>query len=112
MQRCVHVAKQRCTLHCGNVAGTSFSQRCENNLLTTLYKVVFTLCVCWGGAAQAVSGCRGGRRGHIGRQGFRGQEEGQHMPSVGLGAGGGAAQAVRGSGGGRRGYTGCRRGRG
>ena len=34
-------------LCCGNVAGTSFSQRCENNLLTTLYNVVFTLCVCW-----------------------------------------------------------------
>ena len=29
------------------VAGTSFSQRCENNLLTTLYNIVFTLCVCW-----------------------------------------------------------------
>ena len=34
-------------LCCSNVAGTSFSQRCENNLLTTLYNVVFTLCVCW-----------------------------------------------------------------
>ena len=34
-------------LGCGNVAGLSFSQRCENNLLTTLYNVVFTLCVCW-----------------------------------------------------------------
>ena len=43
----MHVSTQRCTLHCGNVAGTSFSQRCENNLLTTLYNVVFTLCVCW-----------------------------------------------------------------
>ena len=34
-------------LCCSNVAGTSFSQRCENNLLTTLYNVVLTLCVCW-----------------------------------------------------------------
>ena len=28
---------------CGNVAGTSFSQRCENNLLTMLYNVVCLL---------------------------------------------------------------------
>ena len=32
-------------LRCGNVVGTSFSQCSENNLLTTLYNVVFTLCV-------------------------------------------------------------------
>ena len=38
---------QRCTLHCSNVAGMSFLQRCENNLHSTLYNVVFTLCVCW-----------------------------------------------------------------
>ena len=37
---------QRCTLRCDNVAGTSFSQRSEKNLLATLYNVVFTLCVC------------------------------------------------------------------
>ena len=34
-------------LCCGNIAGTSFSQRCENNLLTMLYNIVFTLRVCW-----------------------------------------------------------------
>ena len=38
---------QRCTLRCDNVAGTSFSQRSEKNLLATLYNIVFTLCVCW-----------------------------------------------------------------
>ena len=47
LQRCEHVEVQRCTLRCDNVAGTSFSQRSEKNLLATLYNVVFTLCVCW-----------------------------------------------------------------
>ena len=39
-------------LRCGNVASTSFSQRCENNLLTTLY-VVLTLCVYWDAVMNA-----------------------------------------------------------
>ena len=46
LQRCEHIEVQRCTLRCDNVAGTSFSQRSEKNLLATLYNVVFTLCVC------------------------------------------------------------------
>ena len=43
-------------LRCGDVAGTSFSQRCEINLLTTLY-VVFMLCVCWGVTTALAAAC-------------------------------------------------------
>ena len=47
LQRCGHVPLQHCyfTLwpRCWHVS----SQRCENNLHTTLYNIVFTLCVCW-----------------------------------------------------------------
>ena len=41
----VHIATQSCNLRCGNISGTLFSQRYK---ITTLYNVVFTLCVCWG----------------------------------------------------------------
>ena len=55
---------QRCTLHCSNVAGMSFLQGCENDLQSTLYNVVFTLCVC--GVYVTPSGL-GGPRGTKGR---------------------------------------------
>ena len=52
-------------LCCGNVAGTSFSQRCENNLLTTLYNVVFTLGVCWVVTNYGEGGATKREGGHV-----------------------------------------------
>ena len=52
LQRCGHVALQRCHF----TLWQRFSQRCKNNLLTTLCNIVFRLCLLGYGRAISIYG--------------------------------------------------------